>query len=102
MIEKLYANNLYGWAMSQHLPTGMYRWPTEEEVNAFDLSTWPEDGAYGFLLEVDFDCSEELHDLLVDYPPAPEKKHVSYDMLSESSASCWVRIWTTPRHGRAV
>ena len=25
------ANNLYGWAMSQYLPTGGFRWMTEKK-----------------------------------------------------------------------
>ena len=77
------ANNLYGWAMSQPLPTGNYRWLTDQEVSAFDLSTWSENGKSGCMLEVDLECPEELHDLLVDYPPAPEKRSVTYDMLSD-------------------
>ena len=77
------ANNLYGWAMSQSLPIGSYRWLTDEEVAAFELSAWEANGTKGCLLEVDLDCPEELHDLLVDYPPAPEKKQVNYEMLSE-------------------
>ena len=77
------ANNLYGWAMSQCLPTGNYHWLSEEEVNSFDLAAWTADGASGCLLEVDMDCPDELHDLLADYPPAPEKKNISYDMLSD-------------------
>ena len=31
------ANNLYGWAMSQYLLTGEYRWLTDDEVAAFKL-----------------------------------------------------------------
>lgn len=27
------ANNLYGWAMSQCLPTGGFKWLTEKEIN---------------------------------------------------------------------
>ena len=77
------ANNLYGWAMSQYLPTGDYRWLSDDEVAAFQLDAWTDTGARGCLLEVDFEFPEELHDLLVDYPPAPEKKSISYAMLSE-------------------
>lgn len=96
------ANNLYGWAMSQPLPTGKYQWLTDEQVNSFQLSDWEDNGSKGCLLEVDLDCPEELHDLLVDYPPAPEKKKVSYDMLSEKqrellgtymdNASSWTSV----------
>ena len=77
------ANNLYGWAMSQRLPTGNYRWLTEKEVQEFNLDAWTDDGASGCLLEVDLECPDELHDLLADYPPAPEKKNITYEMLSD-------------------
>ena len=77
------ANNLYGWAMSQRLPTGNYRWLSEEEVQDFNLNAWTDDSASGCLLEVDLECPDELHDLLADYPPAPEKKNITYDMLSD-------------------
>ena len=31
-IMYLDANNLYGWAMSQYLPTGGFRWMTEKQI----------------------------------------------------------------------
>ena len=36
-ISYLDANNLYGWAMSQSLPTGNFRWLSTTEVNRFDI-----------------------------------------------------------------
>ena len=37
------ANNLYGWAMSQYLPTGGFRWMTEKQISNLDLATYKED-----------------------------------------------------------
>ena len=31
------ANNLYGWAMSQYLPTGNFKWMTDKEISKVDL-----------------------------------------------------------------
>jgi len=31
-ISYLHANNLYGWAMSQPLPTHEFRWMTKDEI----------------------------------------------------------------------
>ena len=31
------ANNLYGWAMSQYLPTGSFKWLTEKQINNLNL-----------------------------------------------------------------
>ena len=63
------ANNLYGWAMISLLPVGGFQWaePSLEEV----LAT-PDDAAEGYILEVDIDYPEHLHDSHSDYPLAPE------------------------------
>ena len=37
------ADNLYGWAMSQYLPTGGFRLLTEKEINKIDLAKYKED-----------------------------------------------------------
>ena len=78
-IMYLDANNLYGWAMSQYLPTGGFKWLTEEEV---DLSKYNDESEKGLVLEVDLEYPEELHDLHNDYPLAAEKIKVTEDMLS--------------------
>ena len=36
----------------------------------------------GYILEVDLEIPDELHALHNDYPLAPEKLAISYDMLS--------------------
>ena len=82
-IVYLDANNLYGWAMSQYLPTGEFRWLAKEEAAGLDVTSIPDDGEKGYILEVDLDYPEELHDLHNEYPLAPEKTCVSEDMLSD-------------------
>ena len=82
-IMYLDANNLYGWAMSQYLPTGGFRWLTQKQINNLDISKKKEDSKKGLILEVDLEYPEELHDLHNDYPLAPEKVKVTKDMLSE-------------------
>ena len=37
----------------------------------------------GYILEVDLEYSEKLHLLHNDYPLAPEKRAIPYDMLSD-------------------
>ena len=78
-IVYLDANNLYGWAMIQYLPTGGFEWLTEKEV---DLSKYNDESEKGLILEVDLEYPEELHDLHNDYPLAAEKIKVTEDMLS--------------------
>ena len=82
-IMYLDANNLYGWAMSQYLPTGGFRWMTQKQIDKIDLAKYKEDSEKGLILEVDLEYPEELHDLHNDYPLGPEKVRVSNDMLSE-------------------
>ena len=81
-IMYLDANNLYGWAMSQYLPTGGFKWLTEKEINKIDLAN-KEDSKKGLILEVDLEYLKELHDLHNDYPLAPEKMKVTKEILSQ-------------------
>uniref|UniRef100_A0ABD2WM18 DNA-directed DNA polymerase n=1 Tax=Trichogramma kaykai TaxID=54128 RepID=A0ABD2WM18_9HYME len=60
-------NNLYGWAMAQYLPYGGFEW-----VDAKDYLTLPEDSEYGYILEVDLEYPESLHDSHKDLPLCPE------------------------------
>ena len=75
-IMYLDANNLYGWAMSQPLPYGNFRWVVANSVI-------PKRKGIGHIYEVDLEYPEELHDLHNDYPCAPEKIKVTDDMLSD-------------------
>ena len=82
-IMYLDANNLYGWAMSQYLPTGNFKWISDKEIKRIDLGKYKADGKKGLILEVDLEYPQELHELHNDYPLAPEKTKVSSGMLSE-------------------
>ena len=46
------ANNLYGWAMSQELPTHGFRWLTVEEIDSIIISELSENGENGWIFEV--------------------------------------------------
>ena len=81
-IMYLDANNLYGWAMSQYLPTGNFRWMTDKEISKIDLGKYKADGKKGLIPEVDLEHPQELHDIHNDYPVAPDKVKVSNNMLS--------------------
>ena len=81
-IVYLDANNLYGYAMIQPLPTGEFKWMSEQEIANLDVTTIADDAETGYFLEVDLEYPQELHDLHSDYPLAPEKMQISPDMLS--------------------
>ena len=79
-------NNLYGWSMRKKLPTGNFRWLSEEEINQIDLkSIGSNTSDKGYIFEVDFYYPPYLHDEQNDFPLAPEKMKVSYDSLSPYS-----------------
>ena len=68
-------NNLYGWALSEKLPYGDFKWATNyeeilKECREKDLSSLD----YGYELEVDMIIPPELHDKLDDLPVAPIKQ----------------------------
>jgi len=67
-ITYLDANNLYGWAMSQPLPTHGFKWMNDDELK--DWRDMP--NGKGCILEVDLEYPAEHHDLHNDYPLAPE------------------------------
>ena len=67
-IMYLDANNLYGWAMSQCLPTGGFRWMTQKQIDKVNLAACTEDRKKGIILEVDLEYPDNLHDLHNDYP----------------------------------
>ena len=76
------ASNLYGWAMSQSLPTGEFDWLTDQEIAELDITDVADDNEEGYILEVDLQYPTELHGLHNDYPLAPEKMKISSEMLS--------------------
>ena len=82
-IMYLDANNLYGWAMSQHLPVGNFRWMTEKQISKLNVSRYNENSEKGLILEVDLEYPKELHNLHNDYPLGAEKVKVNNTMLSE-------------------
>ena len=74
------ANNLYGWAMSQPLPTGSFRWV---DGLAKTIADHPADSREGYILEVDLEYPEELHETHNAYPLAPERMVVRKEWMSE-------------------
>ena len=98
------ANNLYGWAMTQRLPTGEFKWV---KVNLRDVLDTADDADYGYFLEVDLNYPQHLHDNHNDYPLAAEKmKPVALspyqqEMLSQQYNAAHPK-WTKERIEEAV
>ena len=64
-LQYLDANNLYGWAMSQPLPTGGFRWVDIEPNEISELATGTDKG---YILEVDVSYPAELDNQDNDLP----------------------------------
>ena len=64
-------NNLYGWAMSQPLPTSGFKW-NRDKWTVDKILDIDNDGDIGYIFDVDLDYPEELHDEHNCYPLAPE------------------------------
>ena len=82
-IQYLDANNLYGWAMSQNLPTHGFKWmrnlTVEKVMDILDKAnhSMTNHGKKGYIFEVDLEYPEHLWDKHNDYPLAPEKIKVN-------------------------
>ena len=82
-IMHLDADNLYGWAMSQYLLTGNFKWMSNKGIKQINQGKYKKDGKKGLILEVDLEYNKNLHKLHNDYPVGPEKVKVSKNMLSD-------------------
>lgn len=78
-------NNLYGWALSNHLPQKKFRWLNKYECMNFDLMSISRYSPNGYFLEVDLEYPKYLHDLHSDLPLAPEKLYISPDKWSKAT-----------------
>ena len=74
-IQYLDAVNLYGWAMSEKMPYKDFKWVDVESAPPLEEIT--SDGDLGYILEVDLEYPNELHDLHNDYPLAPETMEIN-------------------------
>ena len=74
-------NNLYGCALSGYvLYEGFKRLKSFDE---FDVISIGKESKIGYILEVDLEYPDELHASHNDYPLAPEKLAISYDIQSD-------------------
>ena len=74
------ANNLYGWAMSQSLPTHGFRFLQQDEISMLKLQELSDDAANGFMFKVDLHYPTRQHDRHDDYVLAPESLVIDRSM----------------------
>ena len=90
------ANNLYGWAMSQYLPTGDFKkmrlfgscedYDNDEllidEIKEDILST-PDDNEFGYFIECDLEYSAEIKEKTENFPLCPYQTKADPNLFSE-------------------
>ena len=75
-------NNLYGCVMSQCLPISSFKWVKNIDKIKQKLMNIKSNSSTGYVLEVDLEYPQELHDIHNDYPLAPEKISIPKEWLS--------------------
>ena len=71
MHSHLDKSSLCGWAMSRYLPYSGFKWL--KNFDNLEVNSVKENSCTGFILKVDLDYPEKLHELHNDHPLAPEK-----------------------------
>ena len=78
-------NNLCGCTMSQYLPYANFKWVKNIDKIKQKLMNIKSNSSTGYILEVDLEYPQELHDIHNDYPLAPEKINIPKEWLSNYS-----------------
>lgn len=68
------ANNLYGWAMSQKLPIEEFTFLSHSEVENFNVREYDDQSNFGYILEVDLEYPDSIHDAHNYLPFCPQNK----------------------------
>ena len=85
-IIDLDANNLYGRAMSQLLPTRDFKWASKEYCETTTeerILSKSDTDEIGEDIEGDFIIPHELHDYFNEYPPLAETMEIKNEMMSD-------------------
>ena len=86
------ADNLYGWAMSQYLPTGTFEklyFPEEYEIEEIveDLLQVPHDNESGFFIECDLEYPVEIKEKTKNFPLCPYQTKADPNLFSDNMNS---------------
>ena len=82
MMIKNQVNILHILIMSQYLHYGEFKQLDTKETDKFDVNSISRNSPVGYILDVDHEYPDELHELHNDYLLAPEKLEISQNMLS--------------------
>ena len=76
-------NTLYGYATRQYLLINNFKWVKKIDKIEQELMRIKNNSSTGYVLEVDLEYPQELHDIHNDYPLAPEKINIPKEWLSD-------------------
>ena len=68
--------------MSQYLPYSEFNWLNKRESRRFCLNSISENSFVDYILEVDLEYPDELHNSHNDYPLAPERLEIIQNTFS--------------------
>jgi hypothetical protein len=74
------------------LPYDNIRWVPEYRYKSYDWANIDTEGYQGYILEVDLEYPDYLHDLHSNFPLAPEREYVTYNNLSPYSKAVYDRL----------
>ena len=76
-------SNLYECAMRQYFPINNFKWVKDFNKIKQKLMNIKNISSTGYVLQVDLEYPQELHDIHDDYPLAPEKINIRKEWLSD-------------------
>ena len=68
-----------------------FKWLNQKEIDKLLLDSIGENSSDGYILEVDPEYPDELHELHHTYPLAPEKREISHNKLSDYCSNIAMR-----------
>ena len=89
-ISYLDLNNVYGSTMSSYLSYGGFKWL--KNVDGFNVNSISKKIPIGYILEINIEYPDELHVLHNDYPLAPEKLEISFEMFSDYCKNYEIKV----------
>ena len=101
MMIKNQVSILHILIMSQYLHYGEFKYLNTKEIDKFDVNSISRNSPVGYILEVDHEYPDELHELHNGCLLAPEKLEISQNMLSNYCSNiankCHVKIGSVKR-----
>ena len=79
--------NLYGWAISQALPTGFFEWVEDCQSLERSIAHHQADSPEGYIFEVDLAYPGELHEAHNAYPLTLERMVVQKTGCQSTSST---------------